>query len=149
MKPVSKAVVVLTPKSYTAAGTALSAALDMAGFDYLSLDVALGTADTTAHQPTVLKLSESDDTTTTVTDILAFTGGTQVGTSVGFVIPAGDTSNATIIKMNVDLKKRKRYLRLALTAATVQLISVTANLLIPEQSPVSATDSGAAALVNG
>jgi len=149
MKPAMKAVVVLVAKSYTAAGTALSGAIDCAGFDYLSLDVALGTADTTGHQPTVLKLSESDDTTTTVTDIVAFTGGTATSASVGFVIPAADTSNPQIIKMNVDLKKRKRYLRLAMTAATVQLAAVTANLLIPEQSPVSATDSGAAAVING
>ena len=149
MKPSPKAVVVLTPKSYTAAGAALSGALDMAGFDYLSIDVALGTADTTGHQPTVLKLSESDDTTTTVTDIVSFTGGTATSATVGFVIPASDTANATIIKMNVDLKKRKRYLRLAMTAATVQLIGVTGNLSIAEQVPVNAADAGASVLVVG
>jgi hypothetical protein len=149
MRPSPKALVVLTPKSYTAAGTALSAALDVSGHDYLSLDVCLGTADTTSHQPTVLKLSESDDTTTTVTDIVAFTGGTATSTTVGYVIPAGDTSNATIIKMNVDLKKRKRYLRLALTAATVQLISVTANLFMSEQTPTDATGTGTSVLVTG
>ncbi len=149
MKPASKAVIVLTPKSYSAAGTALSDPIDTSGFDYLTLDVALGTADTTGHQPTVLKLSESDDTTTTVTDIVAFTGGTATSTSVGYVIPASDTANAAVIRFNVNLKSRKRYLRLAMTAATVQLISVTGCLMQPEQSPVSAAAQGASVVVNG
>lgn len=147
--PTPKSVIVLQAKSYTAAGTALSAALDTAGFDYATIDVALGTADTTAHQPTVLKLSESDDTTTTVTDIVAFTGGTALSASVGYVIPAADTSNPQIVKMNIDLKKRKRYLRLAMTAATVQLVHAQMNLHKAEQSPVSASDAGAAVLAVG
>lgn len=144
MKIAPKAIVVLMAKSFTAAGTALGGAVDVSGYDYATLDVVLGTADTTAHQPTVLKLSESDDTTTTVTDITACVGGG----AGGFTIPAADTSNPQIVKMNMDLKKRKRYLRLAVTAATVQIIGATINLFIGEQSPTNAADSGAAALVN-
>lgn len=147
--PSPKSAIVLQAKSYTAAGTALSAALDTAGFDYATIDIALGTADTTGHQPTVLKLSESDDTTTTVTDIVAFTGGTATSATVGYVIPAADTSNPQVVKMNIDLKKRKRYLRLALTAATVQLIHAQMNLHKAEQVPVNASDAGGAVLAVG
>jgi hypothetical protein len=53
-----------------------------------------------------------------MTDIVAFTGGTATSTSVGFVI-GGDTTNTGetgVIEMQVDLKKRKRYLGLYIVA---------------------------------
>jgi hypothetical protein len=150
IRPSPKAVLVIAPVSKTNGATA-SASFDTLGYDHLTLDVFLPTADTTTDQPSVLKLSESDDTTTTVTDIAAFTGGTQTSATVGFVIPAGKTTAAanSLIKMNVDLKKRKRYLTLTIVPRTTQIVGAVANLQIAEQEPTQASDAGVDTLVSG
>lgn len=148
MKPALKAVLVIAPVSKTNGATA-SASFDTLGFDFASIDVAIPTADTTTDGVSVLKLSESDDTTTTVTDIAQFVGGTAVDATHGFVLPAGKTSGNTLVKMNVDLKKRKRYLTLTVVPRTTQLLAAVANLEIAEQSPTAAADAGVDVLVSG
>lgn len=147
VKPVSKAVLVIAPVSKTNGATA-SASFDTLGFDYASIDVAIPTADTTTDGVSVLKVSESDDTTTTVTDVVALVGGTATSATVGFVLPAGKTSGNTLVKMNIDLKKRKRYLTLTCSPRTTQLLTAFANLSLAEQDPVSAANAGVDTLVN-
>lgn len=148
--PSPKAVLVISQASTTNGGTA-SASFDTLGYDHLTLDIALPTADTTTDGVSVLKLAESDDTTTSVTDIAAFTGGTAGSTtaSAGFTLPAGKTTGNTLIKFNVDLKKRKRYLTLKVSPRTTQVINAIANLQKAEQSPISAADAGVDTLANG
>jgi hypothetical protein len=146
--PAPKAVLVIAPVSKTNGATA-SASFDTLGYDHLTLDVAIPTADTTTDGVSVLKLSESDDTTTTVTDIVQFVGGTQVSSTVGFVLPAGKTSGNTLVKLNVDLKKRKRYLTLTVVPRTTQILAAIANLQRAEQSPISAADAGVDAISSG
>lgn len=148
IKPSPKAVLVIAPVSKTNGATA-SASFDTLGYDHLTLDIAIPTADTTTDGVSVCKLSESDDTTTTVTDITAFVGGTQVATNVGYVLPAGKTAAQTLIKMNVDLKKRKRYLTLTVVPRTTQIVAAIGNLQIAEQEPTQAADAGVDTLVNG
>jgi len=150
MKPSPKAVLVIAPVSKTNGATA-SASFDTLGYDHLTLDIMLPTADTTTNNPSVLKLSESDDTTTTVTDILTFTGGTQVSTSVGFVLANAKTTAAanSLLKFNVDLKKRKRFLTLTIVPRTTQIVAALGNLQIAEQEPTQATDAGVDNLVSG
>jgi hypothetical protein len=148
MRPSPKAVLVIAPVSKTNGATA-SASFDTLGYDHLTLDIAIPTADTTTDGVSVLKLSESDDTTTTVTDITQFVGGTQVSATVGYVLPAGKTSGNTLVKMNVDLKKRKRYLTLTVVPRTTQILVAIANLQIAEQEPTQAGDGGVDVLVNG
>lgn len=148
MKPTPKAVLVIAPVSKTNGATA-SASFDTLGFDHLTLDVYIPTADTTTDGVSVLKLSESDDTTTTVTDIAAFVGGTATSATVGFVLPIGKTTGNTLVKLNVDLKKRKRYLTLAVSPRTTQILAAIGNLQIAEQEPTNAADSGVDAIANG
>lgn len=148
MKPSPKAVLVIAPVSKTNGATA-SASFDTLGYDHLSLDVWIPTADTTTDGVSVCKLSESDDTTTTVTDVAAFVGGTQTSATVGFVLPNGNTTLNTSVKMNVDLKKRKRYLTLTVVPRTTQLLVATGQLQIAEQEPTQASDAGVSVLVNG
>lgn len=148
MKPSPKAVLVIAAVSKTNGATA-SASFDTLGYDHATIDIQIPTADTTTDGVSVLKLSESDDTTTTVTDIPAFTGGTQTSTSVGFVLPVGKTSGMTTVKMNVDLKKRKRYLTLTIVPRTTQIVSAVANMQLAEQEPTNAADAGVDTLVNG
>lgn len=148
IRPSPKAVLVIAPVSKTNAATA-SASFDTLGYDHATIDVAIPTADTTTDGVSLLKLSESDDTTTSVTDIAQFTGGTATSATVGFVLPAGKTSGNTLVKMNVDLKKRKRYLTLTINPRTTQLLAAVANLQMAEQEPVSAANAGVDVLVNG
>lgn len=148
MKPSPKAILVIAPVSKTNGATA-SASFDTLGYDHLTLDIAIPTADTTTDGVSVCKLSESDDTTTTVTDVAAFVGGTQTSATVGYVLPAGKTSAQTLIKMNVDLKKRKRYLTLTVVPRTTQIVAAIGNLQIAEVEPTQAADAGVDTLVNG
>jgi hypothetical protein len=149
MKPSPKAVLVIASVSKTNGATA-SASFDTLGFDHATIDIVLPTADTTTNGPSVLKLSESDDTTTTVTDIAAFTGGTQTSATVGFVITAKTTASAnTLLKFNVDLKKRKRYLTLTIVPRTTQIVYALGNMQIAEQEPTQAADAGVDTLVQG
>lgn len=148
MKPAQKAVLAIAPASVTAAATA-TGRIDTLGYKWLTLAVSLATADTTTDQPSVLKIAESDDTTTTVTDVVSLTGGASTSTSVGWVIPAGDTQNSQVVLFQIDLKKRKRYLTLKISPRTTQLLSAMGLLDIPEASPTNASDAGVAALVSG
>jgi hypothetical protein len=51
--------------------------------------------------------------------------------------------------MNVDLKKRKRYLTLTVVPRTTQILAAIGNLQIAEQEPTDATGAGVDALANG
>jgi hypothetical protein len=148
MKNAPKAVIVIAPVSKTSGQTA-SASFDCMGYDWASIDVYIPTADTTTDGVSTLKLSESDDTTTTVTDVTQFVGGTAVDSTHGFVLPAGKTSGNTLVKMNVDLKKRKRYLTLSVAVRTTQIVAALGNLFVPEQAPTDATGANVDVLVNG
>ena len=105
----------------SAAGTAYAGSWDTAGYDTANIYV-LGYNGSAASSGCISSviLSESDTATSesSMTDIVAFTGGTATSTSVGFVI-GGDTDNTGetgVIEMQVDLKGRKRYLGLYIIA---------------------------------
>ena len=142
--PAAKTLLALAPTSATNGGTN-TAQIDTLGYDYLELDVGATTANVVSNKPSVLKLSESDDTTTTVTDITKFVGG---GTG-GFTIPSADTSNSVLYKMRVDLRGRKRYLTLTISPRTTQTHWAHANLHRAEQTPNTAALAGATVLVEG
>jgi hypothetical protein len=88
--------------------------VDCLGFNYLDIDVGLDTQASTTSAPATVSLTEGDDTNAS-SAIVAFTGGTAVSTSVGFVIPKSVTSIGASIGFKVDLLKRKRYIKLAVT----------------------------------
>lgn len=105
----------------SAAGTAYAGSWDTKGYD--SANIFLqgynGSAASSGVFSSII-LSESDTVTSqsSQTAIVAFTGGTATSTSVGFVI-GGDTTNTGqtgIVELQVDLKKRKRYLGLYIVA---------------------------------
>lgn len=148
MRPSPKLVLPVAPVSKTNGATA-SASFDCVGYDYLSLATIIPTADTTTDGVSVLKISESDDTTTTVTDITQFVGGTAIDSTHGFVLPAGKTSGNTTVLMNIDLKKRKRYLTVTCVPRTTQILAVVGMLQKAEQLPVNATDANVDVQVNG
>jgi hypothetical protein len=146
MFPQSKVFVALQTTSVTNAGTATSQNIDCAGFDFLSLDLVSTTSDNVTNKPTVLKLQEADTTdATNFADITGFRGGTD------FTIPNWGTNTSTILpqKFNVDLRHRKRYIRLLVSPVTTQSFTAVANLHRGGVSPVSAGDVGVSVVVSG
>ena len=98
--------VAIKPQSVTSGATA-SGYVDCLNYSEAAVDVVLDSQASTTSNPSVLKLAECDTTvTTSFVDIAAFTGDA----TDGFVIPAAGTA-ATVVRLNVDLRARKRYLK--------------------------------------
>ncbi|MGA1077246.1 MAG: hypothetical protein ACO307_19305, partial [Ilumatobacteraceae bacterium] len=92
--------------------------IDRLGYEYVSLDVAqepwTNAGFTSQASFTVLKLSESDDNSS-YSDVTAFVGG---GTG-GFTLPTPTaTAGDVVVRMDVDCRGRKRYLRVTATPYT-------------------------------
>jgi hypothetical protein len=130
--------------STTAAATA-SGTFDVSGYDYVTIDVLLPTADVVSNTPSVLKLSESDTTNGTFTDVSGFVGGTD------FTIPNAITVATSITQpfatLNVDCRARKKILKLSVSPRTTQVVSAVVNYTRAEQTP--STSSQATVVVNG
>ncbi len=141
-----KSVVVIKPASVATNATS-TGNIDRLGYDYAAIDIVLDSQSSTTSKPAVLKLSESDDTVATnFADITAFTGGTSTG---NFTIPNASAA-ANIVRMNVDCRARKRYLKVSLTPGdAAQIACVTANLSRGKDAPLTATEHGVSALVTG
>ena len=94
----------------------------------------------------VMKVEEGD-TTSSYSNVTALVGG-GVG---GFTIPAAssDTDVTSIVKMDVDCRARKRYLKVSITPGATATVGIVACLSRAEVSPKDATDAGVAALVTG
>ncbi len=146
MFPQSKVAVMLQTTSVTNAGTGTSLNLDCLGADFVTIDLLQTTSDNTTNNPSVLKLQHSDTTdASNFSDISGFVGDTD------FTIPTVGTNTSTIssYKFNVDMRHRKRYLRLLVSPVTTQSFTAIANLHRNERSPVSASDVGASLVVSG
>lgn len=143
MLPISKTVVAITAQSVTNAAT-VTGNIDRLGYDYCELDVLLAGGNAATNNPSVLKVSESDDTVVTnFADVTGLVGDT------GFTIPniGTDTAASTVVKMRLDLKKRKRYLKVSISPLTTELLCAIAQLGKAYEAPVSTTDAGVAVLV--
>jgi hypothetical protein len=122
--------------------------IDTLGSDQVTIDLNLGTATATTAA-SVLKLAEGA-TTSAFDDIPAYTGGTAVSSSVGFVIPARSATNVSdMVTFNVDMRGRKRYLELEVTPGAVTIMGAVANLGRLKESPTTAAGQGALLVVNG
>lgn len=129
--------VVIAPQVVTAAATA-TGYIDTLGFDEASFDIILDAQAATTSNPSTLKLGESD-TTSGFTDITKFVGD---GTG-GFVIPAMSTTAATVVRLNVDLRGRKRYINATvIPTVTDQAICVTATLGKAEDTTIARASMG-------
>jgi len=102
--------VAIKPQSVTSGATA-TGIVDTLGFEEAAVDVALDSQGSTTSNPSVLKLQESISTdASNFADITKFVGD-GVG---GFTIPPAGAA-PTIVRMNVDLRARKRYLRVVVS----------------------------------
>lgn len=140
MYPQGKQVLVLAPTQGTN-GATTTALIDTLGYDFMSLDLVQTTSNDTTNNLSLCKLQECDTSNGTFADVSGTVGDTD------WTIPAASTSAAQGYKFNLDLRHRKRYLKLSITGLTTQTFHAIANLFAGERVPVNATDAGVAALI--
>ncbi len=109
----------------TATSATASAVLDTLGFDPVAFDTWLESAAATGSNPVTLKLQDCDTANGTFVDITGLVGDA----TDGFTIPLADTDTPQVIRMNVDMRHRKRYLKVSVTPTVgAQIIGATAVL---------------------
>lgn len=130
----------------TTTAATFTSSIDTLGYDYASIDVVFeANAATTDAVATALKLGQGD-TTTGYTDITAFVGG---GTG-GFTIPTTSLTGASnVVRFNVDMRGKKRYLNVSATPIAASVVCAVARLSKAEVGPASASEAGVAAVVSG
>jgi hypothetical protein len=117
--------------------------VDRRNYDYASVVVSKAPSAGTAFA-SVLKIEESDDNSS-YGDVAAFV---KDGAS-GFTMAAVSTVNGSIVKMDVDCKARKRYLRVTVTPDVTAAVSVVALLSRGEEFPSTDAEVNVAKWVKG
>ena len=126
----------------TAVGSsAVTLTIDTLGYDYASVAV-LRASNASTVFASVLKIEESDDNSS-YSNVTGLVGGTD------FTIPAvSDTASAAIVKLDVDTKSRKRYLKVTATPA-VSVNTVVSARLSRGDAPTTASEAGCIGWVKG
>jgi len=139
MNPSPKSAIFISPTSTTNAATT-TGTLDTLGFDFAVIDVMSTTSNAATNNLSVLTLSEGD---TTSSYSAVSTGDTD------FTIASADTSDDEVVaQFRVDLRARKRHLKLACSPLTTQTIWAHAQLYKGDELPVNAAKANAAVLVD-
>jgi hypothetical protein len=139
----SGSVAVIKPASVASSATS-TGVIDRMGYDEVKVVVLLDSAASTASNPVVLKLSESDDATT-YTDITAFVGDA----TDGFTIPAVSATLPTVVELNVDARSRGRYLKLSVTPSTSGAMILGATAILGKAKDSTVARAEAAVSVTG
>jgi hypothetical protein len=130
----------------TTAQTA-SHTIDTLGYAYASIDVVLEPASATTDAVAIAcKVEESDASGSGFGDIAALVGG---GTG-GFTIPSSGskTADSNVIRLNLDLRGHKRYLKVSATPVAASVVATVVRLGRGEIGAVSASDSGVQVVAN-
>jgi hypothetical protein len=122
--------------------SAVTLTVDTLGYDHASVTV-LRAANASTAFASVLKVEHSDDNSS-YSDVAGLVGGTD------FTIPTvSDTSSVAVVKLDVDTKAKKRYLKVTATPAVSVNTVVTARLSRGEVAPVTAAEAGCIGVVKG
>lgn len=125
----------------TATNATAQHTIDTLGYAYASIDVVFEpNAATTDAICRSLKVEESDLSASAYSDIPALVGG-GVG---GFVIPTSGsrTAGSNVVRLNVDLRGKKRYLRVNATPTAASVVASVVRLGRGEVSEASASATG-------
>jgi hypothetical protein len=137
-------VVAEVPSAAIGATATATLTIDTIGYDHASVAV-LRASNASTVFANAIKVEESDDNST-YTNVTALVGG---GTG-GFTIPAVSSTSATsILKMDIDTRAKKRYLKVSYTPGATATVAITARLGRGEESPISNTDAGVIGRVVG
>jgi len=120
--------------------------IDTLGYDHASVNV-LRASNASTVFANVIKVEEGD-TTSSYSNVTALVGG---GTG-GFSIPgiaAADTGSSSILKMDIDTKAKKRYLRVSYTPGASATVAIVARLGRGEVAPATNAEAGVIGLIKG
>ena len=132
------------PVGVTASNETATLTIDTVGYDHASVTVMRASNAATTFA-SVLKVEESDDNAS-YSNVTALVGG---GTG-GFAIPAVTaTGSVAVVKLDVDTKARKRYLKVSMTPSTAVNVAMTARLSRGEVAPETAAQAGVIGWVKG
>lgn len=135
----TKKTIVIIPQSI---GTsAVTGTIDTLGYEHCTIDYAL---DTAAASSVITTMSVTEGDGTSFTAIASLTGGTATS---NFTLPVPNTSTPDLVTMHIDLRGRKRNLKVNLASTTARLCSVTATLSRGGVAPTTAAEAGVSTLV--
>lgn len=137
-------VVAAVPAGTTGSSETATLTIDTLGYDHASVTV-LRAANANTVFASVLRVQESDDNST-YSNVTALVGGG----AGGFTIPTvAVTAQPSVVKMDIDTRSKKRYLRVSVTPTTAVNVAIAARLSRAEVAPTTASEAGAAAWVTG
>jgi hypothetical protein len=139
-------VVAEVPAAAVGATATATLTIDTIGYDHASVTVLRASNASTVFANAV-KVEESDDNVS-YSNVTALVGGGAGGFSIPAVTAAG-TASAAIMKMDIDTKAKKRYLKVSYTPGASANVAIVARLGRPEESPVSSADAGVIGRVVG
>lgn len=126
--------------------TTFTMSIDTLGFAYASVDVIFepvlvaGTNSTVAISCNL----QQSDTDSAYVNVTGFVGGTS------YTIPTpANTNDTNVVRFNLDLRGRKRYLNVSATPQAASIIAASARLSKGALGPTSATEAGVKAVVAG
>jgi hypothetical protein len=134
------------PAAAVGATATATLTIDTIGYDVASVAV-LRASNASTVFANAIKIADSDDNST-YTDVTALVGGGTGGFSIP-AIAASATGSASILKLDVDTKARKRYLRVSYTPGASATVSIVARLGRGEEAPVTSTEVGVIGIVKG
>ena len=117
--------------------------VDRRGYDQVTMMVSKAASSGTAFA-SVLKVEESDNNS----DYSNVTALVKDGVG-GFTMSAVSTTNASVVKMDIDCLAKKRYLRLSVTPDVSAVVSVVALLSRGEEYPATEADVNVTKWVKG
>ena len=134
-----KSAIVISPESVTNAAT-VTGRLDTLGYDFAIIDVMATTTNSATNNFSVLTLSEGD---TTSSYAAVKTGDTD------FTIANASTSvDQVVAQFRVDMRGRKRHLKITASPLTTQTIWAHATMFRGNIEPVIAADANVGVLVD-
>jgi hypothetical protein len=134
------------PSAAVGATATATLTIDTIGYDVASVAV-LRASNASTVFANAIKIADSDDNSV-YTDVTALVGGGTGGFSIP-AIAASATGSASILKLDVDTKARKRYLRVSYTPGASANVSIVARLGRGEEAPVTTTEVGVIGIVKG
>jgi hypothetical protein len=137
-------VVAEVPAAAIGSTATASLTIDTLGYDHASVTV-LRASNASTVFANVIKVEESDDNSS-YSNVTALVGG---GTG-GFSIPAVSSTSATsVLKLDIDTKAKKRYLKVSYTPGASANVAIVGRLGRGEESPASNSDAGVIGRVVG
>jgi hypothetical protein len=119
--------------------------LDTLGYRYASIDVIYGPAASTSSVAQTLTLQQSDAASTDYGNVTGFTSDLKPAAYAGQTV----TDTMTTVRLDVDMRGKKRYLRVVTSPNTDTVIVVSARLSKGEEGPYDTVTKGAKVSVAG